>query len=77
MEDQLFQTKRALESRTEASTHLEARLKKIDIELDQYREKYGKLEKQNKSMRFSERSRNSRSRSLSPGGRKRSESEQV
>ena len=67
MEDQLFEAKKALKSRANASGRLEDRLAKIDSELNRYRERYGKLERQNSSnKRPSEQSRNSRSRSLSP-----------
>ena len=77
MEDQLFQAKRALEDRAKAATRLEGRLAKVDSELNRYRERYGTLDRQNKSKRLSEKSRGSRSRSLSPGGRERLQSEQV
>jgi predicted nuclease with TOPRIM domain len=65
MEEQLLQAKRALEDRTKASTRLQNRLAKIDSELNQYRERYGNLERQTKK------SPSSRSRSLSPGERGR------
>ena len=77
MEDQLVQAKRALEDRAKASTRLENRLAKIDSELNTYRARYGKLERQSTSKRVSEKSRSSRSRSLSPGGKQRMEGEQV
>jgi hypothetical protein len=76
MEDQLFQAKRALEDRAKAARRLEGRLAKTDSELNRYRERYGNLDRQNKSKRLSEKSRSSRSRSLSPGGREK-QSEQV
>jgi hypothetical protein len=78
MEDQLFQAKRAMEDRAKASTRLQDRLAKIEPELKQYRERYGRQnERQNKNQRLVEKSRSSRSRSLSPGGKERLENEQV
>ena len=50
LEDQLMQAKQALEARVKTSTRLEERLMKMDAELKRYRERFGKLEKQNKRL---------------------------
>lgn len=50
MEEQLFQAKRALEDRVNTSSRLEDRLVRLDTELNRYRERFAKLEKQNKKL---------------------------
>lgn len=77
MEDQLLQGKKALEEQAKASSRLQEHLATITSELNQYREKFGKLEGHDGSKRLSERTRSSRSKSLSPGRKDRLESEQV